>query len=184
MPRLYLSVLLLATLIGALVYRWSPSAITQLYQSSGQLSLAKTYLVNTRSRTYDESGALAEIMEASDLRYFPSEKHSLIVAPRFYSHDGNDQTWSVSSERGRFLHNRETLILDGNVVLVNDQNGRRLNTEAMHINLDKKIATSNVLVTITQGLNTISANGMTANLMTEQIRMKPNVESVYVPATH
>ncbi len=55
-------------------------------------------------------------------------------------------------------------------------------TEAMRINLDKKTAFSKVPVTMTQWLNTIKAQGMTADLNKERIRMNPNVESVYVPA--
>jgi lipopolysaccharide export system protein LptC len=53
----------------------------------------------------------------------------------------------------------------------------------MQINLQKKIATSRVPIKIIQGLNTITAKGMVADLNKEQIRLMPDVESIYVPAT-
>ncbi len=181
MPRPFLSLLLLAALTAAVAYYWNPDAILELSSPRGKDVLAKTYLTNTRTLSYDEQGSLTEILEASEVRDIPGEKRSLITAPRYYSHNGDDQTWSVASDRGRFLHTRELLFLEGNVILTNDQNGGHLNTEAMQLNLESKIATSTVPVTITLGQNTMKAKGMVADLNREQIRMMPDVESVYVP---
>lgn len=183
MPRPFLFLLLLAALTAAAAYYWNPKAILELQSPAREETLAKTYLTNTRTLTYSQHGSLTEILEADQVRHMPGQKHSLITAPRYYSHNGDDQTWSVVSQRGRFLHKREILVLEGDVTLTNDQNGGRLNTESMQLNLDKKIATSTVPVTIIQGLNTIKANGMVADLNKEQIRMMPDVESIYAPAT-
>jgi lipopolysaccharide export system protein LptC len=182
MPRPFLFLLLLAALTAALAYYWNPDAILELRGATKENSLAKTYLTTTRTLTYDQQGSLKEIMEASEVRYIPGQKHSLITAPRYYSHNRDNQTWSVASDQGRFTHNREILFLQGNVVLTNDQNEGKLTTEAMQINLKTDIATSKVPVTISQGLTTIKANGMVADLNKERIRMMPDVESVYAPA--
>jgi LPS export ABC transporter protein LptC len=182
MPRPFLFVLLLGALTAAAAYYWNPAAILEFASPPGENSLAKTYLTNTRTLSYDERGSLTEILEASEVRDIPGQKRTLITAPRYYSHNGDNQTWSVVSDSGHFLHNRELLFLEGNVILTNDQNGGRLNTEAMQLNLKSKVATSKVPVTITQGQNTMKAKGMVADLNREQIRMMPDVESIYVPA--
>ena len=182
MPRPFLFLLLLAALTAALGYYWNPDAILELGGATKESSNAKTYLTGTRTLTYDQQGSLQEIMEATEVRYIPGQKHSLITAPRYYSHNGDNQTWSVESDQGRFTHNREILFLQGNVILTHDQNKGQLTTEAMQVNLKTDIAKSNVPVTITQGLTTIKAKGMVADLNKETIRMMPDVESVYVPA--
>jgi len=181
MSRPALPLLLVVILMTALAYFWNTDTAIEFSRTAEQPSLAKTYLINTRSMTYNEQGTLTEIFEAVDVKHFPRQKHSLVVEPRFYSHNGNDQTWSASSERGRFLHKREVLHLTGNVILTTDQSGAHLYTEEMRINLKKKTAFSNVPVTMTQGLNTIKALGMAADLNREQILIKPEVESIYVP---
>lgn len=183
MPRTFLSILLLTALAAALAYYWDPQSVLEFNESDRQEYLAKKYLINTRTLNYNEQGSLTEIVEASAVRQFPKQKHSLIIAPRYYSHNGNNKTWSVTSDRGRFVEKKEILFLEGNVILTNDQNGGRLNTETMQINLKEKIATSKVPVTITHELSTTSASGMVADLNKEQIRLMPDVESIYAPAT-
>ena len=182
MPRPLLSVLLLVVLAGALVYYWGPDGDLAFEKSAQHRALPKTYLVNTRTITYDEKGSLTEILEASDVRYFPNKKRSFITEPRYYAHNGNNRTWSVTSDRARFLDKVEILFLEGNVVLTDDQNGGHLMTEAMQISLRKKIATSDKPVTFTQGLNITTANGMVADMNKEQLRLMPDVESIYAPA--
>ena len=183
MPRPILFLALLASLAAAGLYFWNSGEPQESEASLAQKNLAKTYLVNTRSLRYGERGALTEILEATSVRYFPNQNHSVLVAPKYYSHNGNDRTWSVVSDTGRFLDNRELLFLQGNVVLTDDQNEGRLYTEAMQINLQKKTARSRVPVTLKQGLNTITADGMLADLNKEQIRLTPNVESIYAPVS-
>ncbi len=175
--------LLLAALAAALAYFWDPGSTLDFNPSEKQNALAKNYIINTRTLTYNELGTLTEILEAAEVQHFPNQKRSLMVAPRYYSHNGNNRTWSVISDRGRFLDKLELLFLEGNVILTDDLNNGHLYTEAMQINLRKKIATSRVPIKMIQGLNTITANGMVADMNKEQIRLMPDVESIYAPAT-
>ena len=183
MPRPFLSMLLLAALAAALAYFWDPDSTLDFSAPEKQSALAKTYVINTRTHTYNEQGSLAEILEAAEVQHFPNQKRSMMIAPRYYSHNGNNRTWSVTSARGRFLDKLELLFLEGNVILSDDLNNGHLYTEAMQINLRKKIATSRVPIKLVQGLNTMTAKGMVADLNKEQVRLMPDVESIYVPAT-
>jgi lipopolysaccharide export system protein LptC len=143
--------------------------------------LVQTYLVNTRSISFAEDGALAEVMEATRIEHFGGEDVSEIEQPGFYSHDGDNRTWSASAERGRLQHETSVLLLQQNVVLSNDQSGATLQAEAMTLNLRLRTAESNVAVTARLGDDVLRADGMFANLADETILLKPNVEGTYVP---
>ncbi len=182
MPSPFLSTILLAAFAAGLAYFWDPSSVLDFHPTDTPKTLANTYLINTSALTYSAQGSLTEILKASDVRHFPKQKRTEITAPRYYSHNGNNRTWSVTSEHGRFLDQPELLVLEGNVVLTDDLNEGHLYTEVMRINLKKKIASSKVPVTVTQGRNTTTAKGMVADLNKEQLRLMTDVESIYVPA--
>lgn len=161
------------TLVGdGVIDRPAPQADAELVQ---------TYLINTRSVSFAEDGALAEVMEASRIEHFDGEDVSEIDQPGFYSHDGNNRTWSASAESGRLQHASSVLFLQRNVVLSNDQSGGTLQSEAMTLNLRLRTAESKVTVTAKLGDNVLRADGMFANLVDETILLKPNVEGTYVP---
>lgn len=145
-----------------------------------QMTLPRTYLEEVRSWQYDVDGDLKEVMEADRAEYFARRDASELQQPRFYSHDGNDRTWSASAERGTLRHRPGIVKLRRNVRLVNDQTGGTLATQAMTLNTRENTARSLVPVTITQNGSILRADGMTADLNSERIVMSPNVESTYV----
>ncbi|MBN7795345.1 LPS export ABC transporter periplasmic protein LptC [Parahaliea mediterranea] len=182
MQKTAVQVFVAITLVLLASYYWSPGGSPDADPATvaRRQALAQTYLYDTRSWEYDEDGALTEALEASRAEYYARRKVSELTQPRFYSHDGNDRTWSASADRGIYRHRAEVLQLRSSVNLSNDQTGGVLNTQAMTLNLKNNTATSKVPVTITQGPNTIRADGMEADLNLERIVMKPNVESTYV----
>ena len=143
--------------------------------------LAQTYLVNARSLSFAEDGALAEVMEAARIEHFSREDVSEIEQPSFYSHDGNNRTWSASAEQGRLEHRTSVLSLRRDVVLSNDQSGGTLQAEAMTLNLRLRTARSEVTVTAQLGSDVLRADGMFADLANETVLLQPNVESTHVP---
>ena len=183
MSKTMLPLLLVITVLAYFVYNWGPQEIISAATPDQDQTLTKTYLVNTRTLSYDEQGILTQILEAARVEQYVKKKHSLLQQPRMYSHTGDNQSWSVRSDRGLYLPRREVVNLRGKVIFTNDQRQLELVTESMRINLKSETAESKVPVTITQGLTTTIAQGMTADLKKEQIRMEPNVESIYVPAT-
>ena len=183
MPRISLQVLLGITIVLAVFYFWRPSDLRTPDQATAERrgELPKTYLYAIRRWTYDEDGQLADIMEAIQAEDFPRRRETQFTLPRVYSHDGNDRTWSAAADEGHLRHGSQKLFLRKNVNLVNDQTGARLDTRAMTLDLRQKTAVSKVAVTITDGTNRIKARGMEADLVTERVIMKPDVESLYVP---
>jgi len=174
--------LAVASALGlTLALSFNSNAVLEFQNSQDSNPLIKTYLVNMRSLEYEKSGKLKGTLEAPSMQYYSGEKVVKLVDPRYFFHDDNAEGWSVTSRKGHFFDKQDMLFLEGNVVLTNHQNGNHLNTEEMQLNLQDNIASSNILVTITQGPDTISALGMVADLSKERINMKPNVESTYVP---
>lgn len=147
----------------------------------GDAELVQTYLLDTRSMSFAEDGALAEVMEAERIEHFARENVSELQQPRFYSHDGNNRTWSARSELGRLEHPGGLLILRRDVVLSNDQSGGTLQAEAMTLNLRLRTARSQVAVTAQLDGNILRADGMFTDLANETILLQPNVEGIYVP---
>ena len=183
MPRLPLQILLALTLILAANYYWNPQTAQSPdpQTSIRQQELPQTYLEVVRGWTFDEEGKLTDIVEAEHVEQFPRRKVSMITQPRFYAHSGDDKTWSATAEKGRGDDHNERLLLRKNVVLIHDQSGTRMNTQALDIELESKIASSQKKVTIVQGNNRTTADGMVVRMEDETITMKPNVESIYAP---
>ena len=180
MPRPYLQVMLAITALIAASYFLAPGLEPDTGVSEWQQALAKTYLINTHTATYDEEGKLTDVLQAAAATFYPAKKQSELDSPRLYSHNINDDTWSVSAQIGRYEHKREILILTDTVVLSNDTNNVQLATEQMKIDLQRNLATSKVPVIITHGASSTRADGMVANLNAQTVRMQPNVESIYV----
>ena len=184
MPRPLLQILLAISVGLGAMYYWDPkpAETPDARTSARQNQLPKTYLSNTSSWTYDEKGKLTDVLEADTVDHFPQNNESFIVNPRFYSHSGDDRTWSATAKNGVFHPRQQQLELRNEVVLANDQAGARLNTEAMDINIERKVARSNVEVWLSHGDNRTRADGMVARLDQETITLAPNVESTYVPS--
>lgn len=185
MPRPLLQILFALTVVSAINYYWyygssRTSVPADTETSKRQESLPRTYIKTARIWSFDESGKLSEIIEADLLEQFPQRNRSLITEPRFYSHSEDDKTWSASAKRGHFVHSTERLVLRDTVVLYHDQTGTKVESHALDIHLNSRIAESRRKVTITQNQNRTTADGMVANLGQETIQLKPNVESIYV----
>ena len=185
MPRSYLQVILAITLVIAASYYLAPDWEDSPEVSAWQKALPKTYLVNTRTSTYNEEGALTDVLEAATATFYPSLRASELESPRLYSHNLHDDTWSASSDSGRYEHRQEVLILTSNVILANDSHQVELATEQMRFDLRRNVATSKVPVTITHGASSTRADGMVADLDAQTVRLQPNVRSIYVqPKAH
>lgn len=184
MPRLPLQILFAITLLVAAGYFIRPqtAGIADTQTTLRQQELPQTYLESVRAWSFDEEGLLTDIVEADTVEHFPRRKLSLIQQPRFYAHSGDDKTWSASAERGRGDEAKERMLLRKNVVLIHDQSGTRMDTQALDIDLEKQVATSNRKVTVVQGNNRTVADGIEVRMEDETIMMKPNVESIYAQA--
>lgn len=174
--------LLVILVLSVLTYLWAPADrnIPDAATAERQRQLPKTYLQEIRSWVYDDAGQLSEVLDARSAEYFEGIDETMLSEPKLYSHHADDRTWSASALRGRMHTDGEILDLNDNVILLSDQSGGRLETDAMVVELDNKVAIADTPVLIIQGGNTTRADGMIADLEKERLELKPNVESVYV----
>lgn len=182
MPRPALQILLALTLALAANYYWDPTPehAPDEETRARQRALPQTYIENARTWTFDEDGSLSDIVEAELVEQFPQRNQSRITQPRYYSHSENDKTWSASAERGVFFHSSERLMLRRNVVLLHDQTGTRMDSNALDLYLKTRTAESRQKVTITRDQHRTTADGLQVDLVRETLELKPNVESIYV----
>ncbi|PLW69988.1 LPS export ABC transporter periplasmic protein LptC [Pseudohalioglobus lutimaris] len=181
MPRLLLQILVAIALVLAANYYWKPQTSHSPDEDTQarQKDLPKSYIWQTRAWSFDENGELTDILEAERVEQFARGSVSLLTNPRFYAHSGDDRTWSAVAARGRFEEHSQRLLLRKNVELTHDQTGTQMQTNALDIEVDEKIATSRKTVTIIQENNRTTADGMVARMNEETITLKPNVESTY-----
>ncbi|GHD25813.1 hypothetical protein GCM10007053_02060 [Halioglobus pacificus] len=186
MLRVALQVLLALSLVMAVLYFWRPADIRTPDSATAERrgDLPKTYLYAIQRTSYDETGELSGIVRAIKAQDFPEQRETRFTLPRIYTHDGDARTWSASADNGKLKHGSQKLFLTENVQLINDQSTARLDTQSMTLDLKAKTAISRVPVAMTEGANRIDAQGMEADLITERVRLQPNVESIYVPISN
>jgi lipopolysaccharide export system protein LptC len=143
--------------------------------------IAGTYVESLRRQRFGETGKLLDIMEARRLARYPDRAEADLTEPRYFTHDGNDRTWSMSAEHGLYREGANMLLLDTDVLLFNDQTAARFETSSLRINIKAKTARTEEPVRMTQGDNLTTADGMFANLVTELIALQPRVFTRYVP---
>ncbi|MEP0203417.1 MAG: LPS export ABC transporter periplasmic protein LptC [Halioglobus sp.] len=181
MPRPFLQILFGIAVVIAFSSYWNPrtGSVADEQTRARMEALPKTYLDQPRSWRYDETGRLADILEATRAEYFSADDETLLDQPRFYAQADNDRSWSAAAHRGRYKQRRGLLFLRGSVNIINDQSGAEFNSRAMTVNFKQKTAQSHVPVTVTHSNNSVQAKGMTLKLNSETVLMKPDVESLY-----
>lgn len=183
MPRPLLQILLALTLLLAAKLLWDPrpGSVPDEQTSRRLDTLPKTYIDQVQTWSFDEDGNLNDMLEAQRVDRYSRGDYSMIIEPRLYAHSEDGRTWSMSAERGRFQHDEEQLLLRRNVILSHDQTGSRMRTHALDVELAARTARGDRPVTIVQGDNRTTADGLVVDLEQETVLLKPNVETLYFP---
>jgi len=180
MPKHYLQAIVAISVMVLVSYFFSESTDPEPTMGAESQTVPKTYLVNPRTSSFDESGALTEVLEAKTATFYAGKTESLLDSPRLYSHNLDGDTWSATSDIGRYQIQGKTLTLSNNVILINDTNQVQLQSQRMMIDFERNRATSPVPVTITHGDSSTHADSMVADLDAQTVTLEQNVESVYV----
>ena len=180
MPRHYLQAIVAISFMMVVSYYFSGNTVVGPKIGAELPTVPKTYLVNPRTSSFDETGALSEVLEAKTATFYPGKTESLLDSPRLYSHNLDGDTWSATSDIGRYEISGKTLTLSNNVTLTNDTNQVQLKSQRMMIDFERNRATSPVPVTISHGDSSTIADAMVADLDAQTVSLESNVESVYV----
>lgn len=159
-----------------------------LYWDSGQPAmllraadpnLVDLYVVEPRGARFDTEGKQVQTFRAERLTHYMMNDHAVLAAPQFQSVSGNGDTWSATSVTATLIGDTEVQ-MRGNVVIVDQNGARRLNTEALQWYPPQERVESKVAVTLVQRLHTTKAVGMRADLNTDRIELLHQVEGNHV----
>jgi len=179
-PALHIFLALL--ILGVGVYFLDSGPVSPVATDNPGAEVPQTYLDDARLWVYAEDGSLRDVLAAQRVDFFASrQERSVLLQPRFYSHDGDQKTWSAYADQGTLMHGPRILRLQDNVTLQHDEYDARMETQEMTINTRSMVATSRVPVRITSAASSMTADSMAANLRLERVNMTDNVETIYVP---
>jgi len=94
-----------------------------------------------------------------------------------YGASKNEQ-WQITADQATLPESRKTINFRGNVIAKQLANSNKASFSSDNLNYDieKEVLTTNARVTAKQGIQRISANGMTLNIKSEKVKLHSNVK--------
>ena len=137
------------------------------------------------STLYDEDGKINHQVFALKMEHFELLGFTLFKQPKYTIFVNEQQPWRVEASEGT-LYEDNRIQFETDVLITSvDQEGyvQSIRTSFIEVNLNEKTMTSDQPVVITGQNYTISSNGLTASLKTQQYELLDHVQTVYQPNT-
>lgn len=152
------------------------------------------YTVNSQFLEYDANGNLSRSLESERLLHYPDTEQTSLEKPRIttYTPDGNPQ-WQASANTGLVEGDGSHFQLNQNVIVwqmtaseaedfKESQNVQlRLTTEQLNIDLDNDKVSTEQPVLISNSEGDTRAVGLFADMTTNRIQLKSQVQGLYQP---
>jgi len=139
------------------------------------------HLDDFEMRVFDHDGRLTHQLSGKTLRQLGGSHDFELDAPRFVilSDPGR---WEIEARAGWMDAAMTEARLRGQITALGKAADELLlTTSDLAIDLSGKRASTEALVTITQGDNRLRGEALTANLQTHRLRLRHNIEGYYVP---
>lgn len=145
------------------------------------------YLVDATIADTDDAGRLIYSLEARHIDHNPRDDSvSLQELQLLYATDSSEH-WQIRAAEGWMDGNREQLILRGKVRITGqfatDARNTVINTTRLILNLKDDIARTNETVEIEVAGGRLHADGMHANLKSQEIKLLSNVRGTFQSGT-
>lgn len=179
--RITLTVLLL---VAALLSGWSVwRHRTQVPVDRGAGDRPDYVLHDFELVALDNRGQESFTLRAPTMLRTPGQRSMEMQTPVFLLPDSDQHYWRVSANTGWVAPGGDELRLRGDVRVTSPPEQRKVSmaTEGMDIYPDRKLATSDGVVTITQPGSILSGRGLETNLATRHYQLKSQVHTRYVP---
>lgn len=169
------------SLLGLLVFYliWGTPAIIE-YPSSQGPSVPDNYLVNASNWQYGDDGYKSIELTVDSMQHYQDSGVSIINKPQLAVYEAGVAAWSVTAENGVMHNEVEHIRLSGDVRLLSLQNGPRLDTDAMDIYPQDKMAKSDSTVELRDGKSYLTAKSMEANLQRNHVTLRGNVRGSHI----
>lgn len=151
------------------------------------LARSDYYMEGVVSRHFDSHGQLSHVLTAPRIDHFLAEKRSRMQQPVISLIRADGTPYELHAVLAEAEHGTETVQLQQNVSLSRAGQGAvaplRMETEQLQIDLRARSAETSGAVRFVSGTGTVSATGLRANLVTEQIELLAKVQAHYEQPT-
>ena len=141
------------------------------------------YITSSTTSQYDKLGNLHYQFRAHKLEHFPKGDYTLVSAPDMTLYHRDGTPWRINSLMGRITAEHKLIKLWDNVELRRETPREPLlmETQALTINPDKKVASTEQDVVITSKSGRADATGMKAYIDKNRMELLSNVRVHHEP---
>lgn len=151
------------------------------------LARSDYYMEGVVSRHFDQHGHLSHVLSAPRIDHFLAEKRSRMQQPAISLIRADGTPYELHAALADAEHGTETVRLQQDVTLSRAGQGAvaplRMETEQLQIDLRARSAETPGPVRFVSSTGTVSATGLRANLVTEQIELLAKVQAHYEQPT-
>lgn len=133
----------------------------------------------------DEDGTESFTLRAPLLQETPGARTMELATPLFLLPDEDGRYWRVRAQRGWISEQRDRIRLRGDVRVTSPPEGdpAAMRTEELNVFPKKKLATSELAVTVTEPGLTMTGRGLRAELDAKRFTLLSQARTRYVPSS-
>ncbi len=141
------------------------------------------YITSTTTNQYDKLGNLHYQFKAHKLEHFPKGDYTLVSAPDMTLYHRDGTPWRINSLMGKITADHKLIKLWDNVELLRETPREPLlmETQALTINPDQEIASTDRDVVITSKSGQVDATGMKVYIDENRMELLSNVRVRHEP---
>lgn len=182
MPKALANALFLIALAAAaaLTWYWGRPEIPVPETGAGDSTLSRGYyLRDAVIRHTDEDGEVLYEIHAGTVMERPVERLLALRDVSIVHREGVTRQWEIVAAEGEASVDDLRLALAGGVALRRDSSDGGLDlsleTERLWLDLERKVARTDAKITLRYGTNLVTAVGMSAFLLEDQLELESNV---------
>ena len=143
------------------------------------------YSKDTEIEQYNQDGLLSKAIKAPLVEQQDATNRTLFFHPNIVTYNTKRTPWHITSKRAELISHRHRILLNHNVTLKEMKKNKTvkttINTDAMHYDTQRKIATSHDLTTVKQYGTTASGHHVDVDFNTGNIHIKKQTTGHYTP---
>lgn len=151
---------------------------TVIETNTSSKELSGYYLHGTELVRFNEEGETLYTITAEKIEENQTDQSlKLSQLNIVYGANKNDQ-WQITADQATLPNNRKTINFRGNVIAkqLANSNKARFSSNRLDYDIDNETLSTPEFVTARQGIQRITATGMTLNIKTEQVKLHSNVK--------
>lgn len=136
------------------------------------------YMKDYRVITANAQGIAESWIDGSELIHFP-DNSTRIINPKVKVRNKKNEIWSTEAQKGHIRDGNE-ITLDGTVQIQQVNKQIKINTESLIISLDKRTATSNDQIEVSDPATRLTATGLFFDFENNKVKLLSDVKAHYV----